>query len=218
MNPPTMKNTKALLATLALLFALSVQTQAATLVLDSFSEGGFDLSDEGAHSDIDIFSGELLDRRRAVASAGGDFTAKLVTGSGVMNYAVELRGTPSGDVLFTLLYTKQDGSGFSLLGADGLSLKIVGLVGLGDLLVYLDGGSTNSVSIPITSTGDLFYPLANTGNILPLNDVHQIGFQLIAKSSDFSIELDQITVVPEPSATVLFGLVAWAGLFRRRRL
>ena len=211
-----MQTPKAILTFLALLTALTVQSQGATLILDSFSEGDFDLSYGGGQSDIDIISGEFLDSRRAVANTGSNFTAKLVTGSGVVHYTVDLRSMPQTDVLLSLIYTKQDRSSLSLLGVHGFALKIVGLRGLGELKVYLDGGSRNSITIPFTSTGNLFYSLADAGNTLPLNDVHQIGFQIIAKSPDFSIMLDQITVVPESTSVMWLGIggILWA--IRRR--
>jgi hypothetical protein len=216
--PPTMKTTKTLLAALALLIALSVQTQAATLILDSFTEGRVNLSDDNQQTDIDILSSGILRYRDIYVSGLGDYTATLVTGSGVLNYTVALRGQPL-DNRMAMIYRNPDQSPFSLLGTDGFVITVTNLVGSGELVVSLDGrGGHSTIPVRLSGSGDIFYPVSNISGVYDLNQLSRVSFNFIALSPDFSITLSEVSAVPEPSATVLFSLVACAGLFRRRRL
>jgi hypothetical protein len=211
-----MNTTKGLLAFLALLVAAATHSQAATVVLDSFTEGSVNLSDGFGGPDVDVLTTGLLQLRDVDLDGGGEYTATLVTGSGTLNYTVDLRGQPNG-VRMTLIYQRPDQGLFSLIGTEGFSIHVQGIVGAGELIMFVNPGSSRSVSIPLNTAGELFYPVGNLGGNFTLDQLNQVGLHFIARSPDFSITLGEISAVPEPSGTVLFGLVASAGLFARRR-
>ncbi len=193
--------------------SLATSTHGAVL-LDSFTEGAFSLKFSGPTSQRDTLSGVLLDHRFGLGAGVKDWGAILNTTDGNLSYSVNLRGAPNGDNWFGLSYTSSQGL-FSLAGVDGFSVNITNMVGEGELLVFFGSNPEDSVSVP-TVTGQLRYPLSNITTYGSLDDLYRLEFRFIAKTADFSITLDEITLVPEPSTVALAGIAA-AGLLRRRR-
>ncbi|MDB6072324.1 MAG: hypothetical protein JWL81_3495 [Verrucomicrobiales bacterium] len=185
------------------------------VVLDSFSVGEFALKFDGPTAQVDVISEGFLDDRLARGAGVKDWSATLNITTNQLLYSVNLRGVPDGANWFGLAYRSVSGP-FSLLGFDSVSLKIDNVVGTGDLLVFVGETPGASLLIPITGSGVLNYPISNIVTGYPLDAVPQLQFRFIAKTADFSISLDEITLVPEPSTVALAGIAA-AGLLRRRR-
>ena len=196
-----------------LLFATSADS--AVMVVDSFSEGGFELKFDGPADQRDVLLGGFLDQRLAAGSGYKDWGAVLSTATGRLLYSVNLRGAPDGGNWFGLAYTSSAGF-FSLLGAEGFSLNVTETVGAGELVVSIGETPRDNIRIPIAGPGSYFYPISNIVSGGPLDSALQVQFRFIAKTADFSITLDEITLVPEPSTVALAGIAA-AGLLRRRR-
>ena len=194
------------------------QNLTAATVLDSFSSGSFSLSDSGSDTDTDLITDGLFDERWVMGHSMGNFNATLAPENGMMTYGVSLRANPTRGELLVLFYSNLKNRAVNLTGATGFTLDVTGLLGSGEILVSLNGTSRFATPVPITSAGVFFYPMENTGNIIPLDSVNQVSIQLIATSADFSITLDRIAVVPEPSTGLLLGLGGWFLFWKRRVL
>ncbi len=132
-----------------------------------------------------------------------------------MNYTLELRGVPPyGTNYLKVSYTR--GGGFDLSGYDAFSLFISGLVGSG-VIVVSDNNWSEAVPVPITGTGELVVPFSLMNNIAPINRLSGLEFRFIGLTEDFSVTVDRITAVPEPSGASLVLLGGAMLLFRRRR-
>ncbi|MEO0017777.1 MAG: hypothetical protein RLZZ522_1060, partial [Verrucomicrobiota bacterium] len=108
--------------------------------------------------------------------------------------------------------------GFSILGYEAFSLTITNLVGRGEIMAY-SGRSGNGIAMAITGTGEMVIPYSKLNTTTPLGDLSSLHFRLIGLSSDFSVTLDRITLVPEPGSLGLFagGMAVLLATRRRRR-
>ena len=210
-------STKSLfISLLAIIGGWTAPAKAASIALDSFNEGAFALSDLGPDNVEQMISSPLIDRRRGSITDTGEAYASLSPPSGTLNYTVALRGSPpqSYGIFFNLNYSNSDGSNFSLLGFDSIVVNISGLVGAGEFRAFRNSSPNTSILVPITATGDLVYPLSNISGGMDLDSYGTLSFQFFPRSNDFSITLDEITLVPEPSAILLLG---WGGIWMMRR-
>lgn len=147
-----------------------------------------------------------------------DWQAILASGSGVMTYTLSLNAEPTdGSNYLTLGYARKAG-GFSLLGYDAFSLTITDLVGLGEVMAYV-GYTPNGIPMPISGTGEMIIPYSMLNTTAPLGDVTSLRFLLTGRSSDFSVTLDRIALVPEPGSLGLFigGMAVLLTIRCRRR-
>jgi hypothetical protein len=217
-----MKNLILPLILLGLLAAGVTGVRAASIVLDSFSAGAFDLNDLGPNFTRQSLATPFTDRREADLFSSQESYATSNPGMGTVNFRVNLSrsGPPppnSFSVLFTLTYSNTDNSAFSLLGYDAIIVRISELVGQGDLLVFGSFGSSNSRRIPIQGVGDIVYPLSNIAGGSGLESYSRLGFQFFPRSVDFSITFDEIKLVPEPSSSFMAAAVSVWLILRRER-
>jgi hypothetical protein len=203
-------------ALIASLIAVS-QGDAAVLVVDDFASGGFSVSESYPTM-----------REIGLSLPIGENVSRLVSGDGLaywnaqssplfggsMNYTLELRGDPI-HVQSYLNVSYQRSGGFDLSGYDAFSLSISNLVGRGEIIAY--SGSFKGIPVPITGTGELLIPFELMQNSLPLDRLLSLHFRFIGLSKDFSVTVDRIAAVPEPSGACLALLGSLMLLFRRRR-
>ena len=107
----------------------------------------------------------------------------------------------------------------NIAGCTGFVLGFSELSGVGSLFIELGGSNGDGVHrIDLTGPGDVFYPVSsvhlNPGHTLEAFNV--LHFRFEARSTEFFFTLDEIRLVPEPSAALL-ALAAGAGLLARRR-
>ncbi|MEM9283971.1 MAG: PEP-CTERM sorting domain-containing protein [Verrucomicrobiota bacterium] len=188
----------------------------ATLILDSFSEGDFLLQDGGDESDEIAISSPVVDSREVLGFGQGTWSIAMVAGNGSLDYFVtEILGTP-GSPRFGMIFQYESMPSASLLGFDAFSFDFTGVTGTALLEIFVNNQNAAAM-MPVTldSSGQLVYPFAN----LAANDlsaISNISFRVIPQSDTFSFSLNEVSIVPEPSAFI-FLLLGGAGVFRRRR-
>lgn len=210
-----MRTITKLFALAGILIFLNPVCYAASIVIDSFDEGPFSLSDEGPLTSQERITGAIVNTRRAEGLGLGDWSAVSTLGSGFVDYDVQSilpAGRPFG--LF-LSYTRSSGS-FSLLGYDAFLLDFSAVSGSGMLEIFVDSSDTNSVvQIPITSAGVLEYSFDNMA-AGSLGNISSLTINIVPDSSPFSFRLNEVSIIPEPS-TLFLILLGGLGVFRRGR-
>jgi hypothetical protein len=194
--------------------ACSPPAVAAAVVIDSFTEGGFYISYNVNRSPSNSLSAGPANRRQVSVQSLGFWSSSVSTAAGQLNYTVALRGSPgpfSRDRL-DLTYSRDSGF-FDLLGADSFAFDISSITGEGDIV--FDTGSGNYPLLRINTVGEAIYPLSWVPWFAE-SEVRTFTFQIIARSSNFSVTFDQIAFVPEPSAVAML-LGSSVFLLRRRR-
>lgn len=202
---------------LSLLFASILclsRSDAATLLLDDFSSGSFLLSFGGSTSDSGAFGTPLTDQRNVSGVGFPNWTATLATGD--LDYNVnQLDPSPRRNYL-NLKYSLASGT-FSLLGYDAFAVDVTNVVGSGELVAFVDGTPGADIRFEITGSSTIVSPFSGLDTSQSLGSLSQMNFRFYAISDDFSLTIDDVRIVPEPSASLLtvFGVVAV--LFQRRR-
>ncbi len=208
---------KTLFFSLVAFFALvgsNTHAIAASLTLDSFSEGDF-LLQKGGDDFVDtMINSPLIDRRRVYGSSLGTWSVSLSPSSGSLNYSIT--DIPSGQSARLGMSIRYSGNTVDLLGYDAFLFDFTSVTGTALLDVQLNNQNVDAM-IPVTfdSSGQLFYPLSNIA-ANDLSSISDIIFRVIPQSDTFSFSLNEVSVVPEPSALVLF-LLGGAGIFWLRR-
>lgn len=195
--------------------ALSIsRSDATTLLLDDFSSGGFSLSPEGTRSNSGPFVTPLTDQRTIAGVGSPNWTATLTQGD--VSYSVnQLDPRPRRNYL-QIRYSLGSGS-FSLDGYDAFAVDVFDVVGSGEFIAFVDGFPAGDIRIPINGPGTLVSPFTGLDTSQSLESLTQMNFYILAISADFSLTVDNVRVVPEPSTSFLFVLGILFGLFRRRR-
>lgn len=204
-------------AGLALLLSAVASANAAIMIIDDFTQGGFSVSESYPtmwEPGLSLPIGENVSR---TASGRGlaywsAHSSPLFGGS--MNYTLELRADPIHVQSYLEVYYQRSGS-FDLSGYHAFSLSITNLVGRGEIIAY--SGSFKGIAVPITGTGELLIPFELMQNTEPLDRLISLDFRFIGLSKDFSVTVDRIAAVPEPSGASLALLGGLVLLFRRRR-
>ena len=202
-------NTLARSIFVAMCFTLCQGTlHGATLVLDSFTDGSFGLHYGGPTIDHDVITSPAFDTRTTSGAGVADWAATLVAGSGELSYAVNLRGMPNAGQWLNLDYRRIDG-GFNILDYDSFVLDITAVIGQGSVEIFSPG--LNASPVAIGDTGKLIIPFTS-----PESSIDRVQFRLVAGSSDFSVGLAGISIIPEPTPSILIALSALAATLRRR--
>lgn len=188
----------------------------ASVMLDTFSEGDFLIPQGGILSDQSSIASLLIDTRRVEGTGLGIWSASIVAGSGVLNYDVP-EYIPGGRGTFLeLRYTRGSGI-WSLLGYDALVFDFASVTGTGLMEVYITASNASEVvQVPVTTPGPLNYSLENMA-APSLDDVGALTVRFYPEVDGFSVSLDQITVVPEPSVSVMLFAVLTLIIGRRAR-
>ena len=132
---------------------------AATVRLDDFSFGEFDLASGGTTTNSIPFS-TLLTDQRTIFGIGFPWTATLA--SEQLNYAASPR-TPGRSYL-NLNYSSS--GTFSILGYDAFALDVANVTGTGEFMVFVDGAPTfGALRVPVTASGELVYARNYSGPI-----------------------------------------------------
>jgi|GEM_PF-1693881 len=194
---------------------LGPASHAATIVIDSFVEGPFSLAEDGARTSQDLIAETIVNTRRAEGSGLGDWSAVLTLGSGFVEYNVREIIPAGRPFALFLSYSRSEGR-FSLLGSDSFLLDFSAVSGSGILEIFLDSSDTNSVvQVPINSAGVLEYSFANMA-AGSLENINSVTISITPDASPFSFQLNEVALVPEPSA-LLLTLLGAVGVFRRKR-
>lgn len=190
----------------------------AVLVIDDFATGGFSVSESYPtmrESGLSLPIGENVTRLASGRGYAYWHATSTPQNSGSMNYTLELRGDPPyGTNYLNIAYMRS--GGFDLSGYDAFSIFISGLVGSG-VIVVSDNNWSEAVPVPITGTGALVVPFSFMNNVAPINRLSSLDFRFIGLTEDFSVTVDQIAAVPEPSGASLVLLGGLMLLSRRRR-
>jgi hypothetical protein len=204
-----------LFALVVALSQLSSTCRAASIVIDSFDDGSFSLTEDGTLTNLDLITETIVNTRRVEGSGLGDWNAVLTLGSGFVEYdAQEI--IPSGRPFSLFLtYTRSEGA-FSLLGYNSVLLDFAMVSGSGLLEIYLDTSDTNSVvQVPLSSAGVLEYSFDNMA-ASSFATVDRFTISITPDASPFSFQLNEVSLVPEPSALIL-SLFGAFGILRRQR-
>lgn len=188
------------------LLSFSSISRAAVLILDSFTEGRIALASSGESSQYATLDGADFNRRLLVGPAAG--TWSLVQAPRAFGSLTLTGGTPGPAGFFRCEYLPRDGFA-DILGYDGVALRITGLQGRGEVAVI----GNWDVRLPTTrfdidSTGTLFIPIQKFDHLGSLAEVSKLTFAVYPRSTDFSVTIDQIALVPEPGSA---GLLIAAG-------
>ncbi|MGD9418425.1 MAG: PEP-CTERM sorting domain-containing protein [Verrucomicrobiota bacterium JB025] len=188
--------------------------RAATLLLDDFSLGGFSLASDGTTSNSESFATPLTDQRTIAGLGFPDWTATLATEGLSINIS-QLNPSP-GRTFIDIYYTLSSGT-FSLLGYDAFAIDLSEVEGSGELRVSVDGSLGTDVRIPIDGSGTIVYPFSNLGTSQSLDSLTALEFRFYSVTGDFSLTIDNLRLVPEPSSSVLILFGAIPLLLQRRR-
>lgn len=187
-------------------------SNATTLLLDDFSTGAFALAFGETTSDSASLASPLTDQRTVSGVGDPNWTVTLNTDS--LTYIVD--SISEGRNYLTLNYSST--GTFSILGYDAFAIDLLNVVGTGELIVSVSGSGGNNISVPISGAGTVVSPFSFLDTSQPLDSLSAMNFRINAISEDFSANIDNVRIVPEPSAApLLIGLSAVSVLFQRRR-
>ncbi len=193
---------------------LTHSAPAATVVLDTFSEGNFLLSNTGANIQGDSVISPAASFREVFGYDVNRWSASLPAGSGALTYTSR---SPVPSLSFLQLRYGRFGGLTSLLDTNSFVLKVSALIGEADVFVYQSGNPGTALPVTLSAAGDLHIPIANMTQHFQVNPDNPLYFRFYPTTANFSITLDEIDlVVPEPATAGL----AVAGVFlllRKRR-
>jgi hypothetical protein len=174
---------------------------AAAVVIDSFTEGSVSIGFANDTLDLDVITGTSADERRVWGNGVKDWTSTLATGSGNILYAVDLRGSPSLNQWLNLQYSNSLGY-VDLSGYSSFTIDFSDITGQGILSVLFN--DRQGTFVPITTNGIVEYPFDHVLDVGPIPEfLSRVQFRVFAGSSDFSVSINEIAIVPEPSPTML---------------
>lgn len=201
--------------------------QAAVTVLDSFTEGPFNLSIEGVESSSSPVSSPFGETRRGRinprrAIAGGTATSTLDDSLGTLTFNVDALPSGPGAIDLRLSYT--GGGPHSLLGFSTLEFDFSAISGTGSLMVSLDYAEAvygpSLFRLPLNSTGTTAFDVSDIilGSGASLGDFDSMQIIFEADTEQFAFTLSEIRAIPEPSAILLTPSFFLSILLRRRRI
>lgn len=191
-----------------------------SVVLDSFSEGSFhfqsDVDSEGRHQSA-ISSPLALDTRSVYVGGNGTWSTTLDSGTGVLDYNVS-EVVSTARFFLDLDYTREASGNWSLLGYDALVFDFTSVTGEGLLEIFVNNQDFDAmVRRSVTTPGLLVYPLEDLA-ASNLGSISGMSIRFTPQTDTFSMSLNEITVIPEPSVSVmLLALVTLVAGHRTRR-
>lgn len=198
------------------LLVIPSDISAATVVFDDFQSGSYDISSDGASENYSFITTPFANRRIATGVGGVTWSSTVNDLSGILSYSFSIpRGDPGTNVGLLLSYSRL-GENLNLSGYNAFVFDVGSIVGSGQIVAYV-GGVIYPESIPVSvnSAGQLILPFANM-NSLDSQNPSSIRFWIQPQTQDFSITLNGIGVIPEPSTFLLSGLGVCFLLIRRR--
>lgn len=185
---------------------------AATLLLDDFSIGDFDLSSSGTASDSIPLSTPLTNERTVTGVGASTWSSTLA--SGELDYIVS---HPRPGRHYLEINYSASGT-FSILGFDAFALGVADVTGTGEFIVFVDGAPTfGALRIPVTQSGELTYLISEVVTDQSFDSISQMNFRFIPSSEDFSVTIDNVRLIPEPSSFSLVALGLSIAILARRR-
>ena len=213
-----------LLLVLTFTFAISETGRTAVILVDTFDQGGFSIFRPGGNPSDEMVNLPLGTQRGAelsgwASSPGSTMTSTLNSSTGKLNFIASGTATnPTFPMSLSLVYGGPDLH--SIAGCTEFILGFSELSGVGTLYIELGGsnGFTGVLRVDLTGPGELHYPVTGVyeGAGHTLDSFNVLTFKFESRSSQFSFTLDEIRLIPEPSASVL-ALAAGAGLLAWRR-
>jgi hypothetical protein len=204
---------------LLLAAAMSASAGAAVVQVDTFDTTAGEVFFGGNNLLLSQnIEGSAFRNRMLQGEGVKDWMAGISGGS--LTYGVALRGLPSPIDFLRLTYDLGFGdTPLNLLGATHLVLHVTSLTGEGSLrLSTSEGPYATNPALTILGTGDVLFPL---NELLPVDwDPSSIGtlaIRIQPATSNFTIALSGISVIPEPAGTLLLGLAGWVCFGRRKR-
>jgi len=220
-----MKMSKILIfAILALLTRLS---EASTIVVDSFTEGPYNLSYGSDLNNTSAVSSPLgssrfsrINDREAIA--GAVVTSTLDDSLGTLNFAVDgLSSNAARPLDLRLAYSQ--GGPFSIVGYSAFEFDFSAVTGAGFLIIELGsatavyGPTTNRINLGGPGVVTVPFSQLNFGTNGSINSFNSLHFTFEAATEEFSISMNEIRVVPEPSVIALVMPFLLTILLGRRR-
>jgi hypothetical protein len=203
-----------------------VQATSASFVVDTFTEGGFELSHDGAPATGWLIGSPLGERRSARISTrllvpGGVLESTLAEDSGTLSFLADGESNLNDSALYlNLSYT--EGGPFSLEGYEAFALDFAEVEGSGALIVELGGRSVygpDTLRVPITGAGTILVPfeMLNFRPNAGIDSFLATHFTFEAGTERFAFVLDEIRVIPEPGSGLCLLVGAALLLLRRQR-
>ncbi len=213
----------------ALLLSLGLlPLSAATLVLDSFDQGPFSLSLSGPVTNNSTIGSPFGSDRSAtiserLAASGATMTSTLDESAGLLSLSIDGQSNLASRPL-DLRLQYSGGGPFSLLGYNAFEFDFSNLAGSGFLIAELGGGSTavygpstNRISLSSSGVTTVPFSALNFGTTGSIDSFTSLHFTFEADTEQFSMTLNEIRVVPEPSVIALLMPFLLTVLLGRRR-
>jgi hypothetical protein len=200
-------------------YLTSPSSPGATVIFDDFTTGAYDIGiTKPSSQNTSPVVAPLVDTRSSVGFGAGFWSSTVDTGAGTLSYVLALRpgGNPLKDHSFRVNYSNSSGN-INLLGFDAFVLSAGSVVGSAMVYAYVGTGvpSLGAVPVSLNGSGSVVIPFSNMAATDPTNP-SSISFLIVPQTLDFSATLNEISVIPEPSALILSALGACVLLVRRR--
>ncbi len=208
---------KSIAFTMIVLSALALNANSAGILLDAFSFNGFSLQSGGSTTQNVSDPKSDFNSRVSRGSGDGNWVASIDSDRGIFNYTGSVSNLSFESQFFTLRYSTR-GYALDLLGLNTINLNIVSLTGDGELqVVFLNQPSSTAAYIPIRGLGDVAFPFSDLFPAGRDQFPSDLTIKIVPKSTNFSIDLNEISIVPEANGIVLLAGTATVWGLRRRR-
>lgn len=189
-----------------------IPVDAATLFLDDFSSGSFALASGGITSNSEPFATPLTNERTVTGVGAPTWSSSLA--SGELDYIVS---NPRPGRHYLEINYSSSGT-FSILGYDAFAIDVANVTGAGDFIVFVDGAPTfGALRVPVAASGELVYPISEVITGESLDSLSQMNFRFVPVSEDFSLTIDNVRLIPEPTSSLLVALGLSVTILHRRR-
>lgn len=210
---------KTIIKTMFMLAALAGAfcSHAATVILDDFSTGPFSIGTGIGTSDGSVISSPIADTRRTWGTGANPWSSTLDDVAGVLSYSLSLpQSAPSSDTRLAISYRSSVGNNLNLVGYDAFVIHVGSIEGTGQILAFVGAAPPlDVVPVSLSGAGEVVIPFDNMKATNPTSP-SSVTFWIIPHNKDFSVTLDGISVIPEPSAIWLAAMGASVLLVRRR--